>query len=137
MFARPNRPPLTLDMAPLIDVVFQLLIFFMLSSTFITPNLELTLPEAATPSARAQQPALVVSVDRDGRLYLNREPVGRGALRGLLENRLANDEDKAVNLRMDGSRSHEEFVQLMVEIRDAGARQLQVVYERERNGNRE
>jgi len=135
MFARPERPQLTLDMAPLIDVVFQLLIFFMLSSTFVVPNLELSLPEVDSSSGPSQQSALVVSVDRDGMIFLNHEPLGRREIRQRLETRLAKQEDKTVNLRMDGSRPHEEFVRLMKELRDAGARQLQIVYEEAKTGS--
>ncbi|MFZ9965065.1 MAG: ExbD/TolR family protein, partial [Terrimicrobiaceae bacterium] len=48
MFARPKRPTLSIDMAPLIDVVFLLLIFFMLTSSFVPPSVPLTLPQAAS-----------------------------------------------------------------------------------------
>ena len=104
MFARPKRPQLTLDMAPLIDVVFQLLIFFMLSSSFVVPNLELSLPEVGGSSDPSQQSGLVVSVDRDGMIFLNHDPVDRREFRQRLETRLAMQDDKIVNLRMDGSR---------------------------------
>ncbi|MBT7254786.1 MAG: biopolymer transporter ExbD, partial [Planctomycetaceae bacterium] len=43
---RQRRPGLRMELSPLIDCIFQLLIFFMLSSTFLTPSIKLTLPTA-------------------------------------------------------------------------------------------
>ena len=43
---RQRKPEMRMEMSPLIDCIFQLLIFFMLSSTFLTPSIRLTLPTA-------------------------------------------------------------------------------------------
>lgn len=72
----------TVDMVPMIDVVFQLVIFFMVSSTFkITPAIGLTLPESdtATPTEMSQ---LVVAVHSEDLIYLNDREVD---LRGLAD----------------------------------------------------
>ncbi len=55
-----------LDIAPLIDIVFLLLVFFMLTSTFMVPEaIELELPESSSASARETTPITVV-LDRTG-----------------------------------------------------------------------
>lgn len=62
----------SIDMTPLIDVVFLLLIFFMVSTTFdTTSELKITLPEASDqPSANVPE-KLNIMIDSEGRFYLN------------------------------------------------------------------
>ena len=74
-----------LDIAPLIDVVFLLLIFFMLTSNFILqPGIKVQLPRAITSEVIDSQ-NLVVSVTAQDLIYLNREPVQIGPLREQLK----------------------------------------------------
>lgn len=62
----------TINLTPLIDVVFLLLIFFMVSTTFdTTSELKITLPEASDqPSANVPE-KLNIMIDSEGRFYLN------------------------------------------------------------------
>lgn len=72
-FQRRLKPQATVDIVPMIDVVFQLVIFFMVSSTFIvTPGIALTFPAAATSEPVAMTKLVVTVVSRD-ELYLNQE----------------------------------------------------------------
>lgn len=67
---QPNARP---DLVPMIDVVFQLVVFFMVSSTFVvTPGLNLDLP-AATASEPVAMTNVVVSVVSEDEVYLNRD----------------------------------------------------------------
>lgn len=62
-FERRLKPRINVDLTPLIDVVFQLVIFFMISSTFKTaPGIELTLPGSSTAEAVAVAELQVVAV---------------------------------------------------------------------------
>jgi biopolymer transport protein ExbD len=72
-FQRRLAPRATADLVPMIDVVFQLVVFFMVSSTFVlTPGINLDLPEAssAEPVVMNQTVVSVVSADR---VFLNDE----------------------------------------------------------------
>lgn len=72
----------TVDMVPMIDVVFQLVIFFMVSSTFkITPAIGLTLPDSAT-ATPTEMSQLVVAVHSEELIYLNDRELD---LRGLAD----------------------------------------------------
>ena len=63
----------TVDMVPMIDVVFQLVIFFMVSSTFkITPAIGLTLPDSAT-AVPTEMTRLIVTVHSQDVIYLNEQ----------------------------------------------------------------
>ncbi len=66
------KPQINVDLTPLIDVVFQLVIFFMISSTFKTaPGIELRLPESGTATAITITELSVVAVS-DLEVYVNK-----------------------------------------------------------------
>lgn len=74
-----------LDIAPLIDVVFLLLIFFMLTSNFVLqPGIKVRLPKAVT-SEIIDSENLIVSVTAQDLTYLNYKPIQTAALQDLLE----------------------------------------------------
>ena len=93
------------QMAPLIDCVFLLIIFFLVATTLkkIEKELPLELPEAAAAIGRqVEENMTIVSIDRDGNLYLGSEPVGQGYLgRKLRELAEQNPEHR---IRIDGDR---------------------------------
>lgn len=127
-FIRSKKSGLSLDMAPLIDVVFQLLIFFMLSSSFMSPALKLELPKAVSKD-EIQDEKVVVSVDKAGEIFVNTERVPMEALKGKLESKFAAGEDKSVHLRGDAAMPYRLFVEVMDTARQAGARQINIVHE--------
>jgi len=127
-FIRPKKTSLGLDLAPLIDIVFQLLIFFMLSSSFLNPALKLDLPKAV-PQDPSEPQRIVVSVDRGGNIFVNSSKTSMGGLKSHLEQRLASDSKKSVHLAGDEKMPYGLFVQVMDLARQAGARQINIVHE--------
>ncbi len=74
-FRRRLSPNANVDLIPMIDVVFQLVLFFMVSSTFVmTPGIALDLPES-TSSEPVVLNRLVITVASSSEVYLNRERV--------------------------------------------------------------
>ena len=74
-----------LDMVPLINCVFLLLIFFLLTSNFISqPGIKINLPKAIT-SEVVQENTIVIAVTSDNRFYLNDTPVTLMELKNKLE----------------------------------------------------
>jgi len=127
-FLRSKRATIRMDLAPLIDVMFQLLVFFMLTSSFMNPALRLMLPTADA-HERIDFNQLVISIDRDGAIHVNHERVPMSALRTVLERRLAGLEEKKVNFRGDQQMPYQLFVQVMDLARQAGARQFNLVHQ--------
>lgn len=127
-FVRPKRVSARLDMAPLIDVVFLLLIFFMLTSSFLQPSIPLALPQASSQNEPPPAPVFV-SVDTAGVVYVNQQPVERTAFVTTLQGLLTGREDRTVNFRGDRTMPYEVFVGLMDEARQAGAGQFNIVHE--------
>lgn len=130
-FLRPKRPGLSLDMTPMIDIVFQLLIFFMLASSFLSPSLKMTLPKASAQQNKPEPENLIISVDRKGDVFLNTIPVPMAELKTKIERNLAENNLKSVHLRGDSEMPYKLFVQVMDLARQAGAVQINIVHDRE------
>lgn len=127
-FLRTKKAELSLDMTPMIDIVFQLLIFFMLSSSFLNPALKLTLP-TAVPQDKAEPQRLIVSVDKNGAVFVNTQKTAIESLKGRLQTDLVKDPKKSVHLRGDADMPYKMFVQVMDIARQAGAKQINIVHE--------
>ncbi|MDP3028435.1 MAG: biopolymer transporter ExbD [Deltaproteobacteria bacterium] len=121
---RSKKKSLGLDMAPLIDMVFLLLIFFMLSAHFIEETgISLELPQSKVAGTSRPTP-LTVSIDRQGRVFVDEVEVGLRDLRQALQTRLAETSKKEVVVKSDRDCRVQTLVSVMDEIRLAGARGL-------------
>jgi biopolymer transport protein ExbD/biopolymer transport protein TolR len=70
-----------IDLTPMIDVVFLLLIFFMISTTFIErPGVTIDLPEGGTQQVASEKKEVEVYLTEEGDLYLQREAITLSAL---------------------------------------------------------
>jgi biopolymer transport protein ExbD len=128
MFSRPKRPTLSIDMAPLIDVVFLLLIFFMLTSSFMPPSVPLTLPQASSKDS-SDSAKVIVSLDGEGRISISETLVADAEFENLLKIELQKNATSVVHFRGDKSVDYGIFLQLMSRARAAGAQQFQLVHE--------
>ncbi len=109
-----------LDIAPLIDIVFLLLVFFMLTSTFMVPEaIELELPESSSATVTDITP-IIVSLDQTGQLALNGERIELEQLRGAIEPLLKADAGAAITLKSDAHTQVQQLLGVMDEIRAAG-----------------
>lgn len=91
----------SLNIAPLIDVVFQLLIFFMLTANFITqPGIKLVLPSAVT-SKPHQDDNVTVFITEDNELYLNETRISLDELLEKLKPKILSAKKKTVIIKAD------------------------------------
>ncbi len=103
-----------IDLTPLIDVVFILLIFFFITSTFIRPSLPVNLATAASAAASAERKEqLVISIDADGVLFNDGVMLAREEIPALLT---ANP-DLGINLFVDRDAPFEAFLSVIDEAR--------------------
>lgn len=93
-----NKVSAEFSMASMTDIVFLLLIFFMLTSPAITPEaLDLLLPNATGKTTNVQN--VSVSITKDMEVYLDAEKVNFNSLESLLQTRLSKTEDPTIILR--------------------------------------
>ncbi len=111
----PEEPELNLT--PLIDVVFILLIFFVVSTTFDRRGMiEVQLPQASEQEAAAPSDALLVLIDRDGRYFVgNNEVINTlpATLREAIERSAGDDRSQQVTIRADANTPHQSVVTAM------------------------
>ena len=109
-----------LDIAPLIDIVFLLLVFFMLTSTFLVPEaVELQLPESETAEIN-DTPVVTVTLDAQGKITLNGEPVTLDGLRPAIAPLLTEGVTTPVTLKSDARTQVQLLLEVMDQIRAAG-----------------
>ncbi len=115
-----------LDITPLIDVVLLLLIFFMLTSSFISQAaIRIDLPPAAAAEPQDKE-SLVVSITEEGELYVDEEPVTWEAFEERLVTGLALEPDRVLVLKADQSVRHGKVVEVMSRARELGWRRLAI-----------
>jgi biopolymer transport protein ExbD len=120
-----------LDLTPMIDVVFLLLVFFLLTSTSARTYLPLDLPQAAA-ARDASEPGITVVVSRDGALLLDGHPVTLDALSGALARRFGAGGARVLGLASDEGVPFGRVVEVMDVATRAGARHVSVETERRR-----
>lgn len=115
--------PVPVDIAPLIDVVFQMLIYFMLTSGFILhPGIRVTLPKAAT-SQRIAASNLVITLSKEHVIYWDEEVVTLKELRARLARAGGS---KPVLIRADRHAYVDKLIELWDLCRDAGYQEVHI-----------
>jgi biopolymer transport protein ExbD len=107
-----NKVSADFSMSSMTDIVFLLLIFFMLTSPTITPEaLDLILPKAKGKSTNVQ--TISVSITKDLQFYVDTERVSSSSLEGVLKTRLAGEETPTIILRAEQGVPIEKAVNVM------------------------
>jgi biopolymer transport protein ExbD len=117
------RPKITI--APLIDVVFLLLIFFLLSSYFVRqPGIKLTLPAAS--AAQPQDACISIYIGTDNDIYLDDAPAPLEGLEAALVQKMQGDTERVIVLKADEKIDLGLAVRVMDSAKKAGARHVVV-----------
>jgi biopolymer transport protein ExbD len=126
--ARPAPRKARIEIIPLIDTVFFLLVFFMMASLSMTVyrGLSVSLPKAATGQAQVPDETAAVTIDRDGHTYLNRRPRAVDALTTELHTLVAARPDLLVIVSADEAVAHGHVVDAMDAVRTAGVSRLAI-----------
>ena len=120
-FPYKEKAPFKLDLVPMINIVFLLLIFFMLTAT--TPTKEggkVELPKAKT-GEKSNKHYLTVTIDKKGALQLEGNATTLDALRGQLEKIVSGQKDTVISIHADKIIEFELFGQVIEIAKQAGA----------------
>ena len=128
------REELTINITPLIDVVFLLLIFFMITTTFNRENrLQLTLPKTQVELMKSQLAQIEIVVAKDGKYTVN----GRGlldrrteTLRQVLELESQGDLNIPILLIADAEATHQSVITVMDAVGQSGFFRLNIATQR-------
>jgi len=124
-FQRPREREIDINLTPLIDVVFLLLIFFMVSTTFVKESrIDLTLPEASAEVRETEEEHITLAIDRDGEVFVNDKALVNASVeiirQALAAERPAEGEPPIVVISADAAASHQRVVDAMDAARQAG-----------------
>lgn len=107
-----NKVTATFNMSSLTDIIFLLLIFFMLTSTLVSPNaLNLLLPSSNSQTLAPQ--TVTVSINRDREYFVGSRKVPLGQMRQVLQSQLAGEDKPTIVLNADKSVPIENVVEIM------------------------
>ncbi len=129
----------TLNMTPLIDMVFLLIIFFLVGTRFEQyeneQKLDLQVPEVAAARPMVSAPAqLVIEVTRSGQVRWQGEPVTLEELGQRLAQAVREDPDRAVLIRGDGRATYQTVADVLSVCQQQGVRHLAVSVRERRDG---
>ncbi len=126
-FRSARREAPRLDMTPLIDVIFQLLLFFMLSTTFRnTPSFEVQLPEVSSDQMIQDDQTWTIMVSKDGMLSVEGMEFSKSELPERLKVQLQQQPNLSLVIEADEELSHGMVVDLMDIAQDVGVSSLQI-----------
>ena len=114
-----------IDMAPLIDVVFLLLIFFMLTFAIQGQGLAISLPEGE--ETQKEEKDVIVKIDRNNNLHLNDQQIQIDSLKSILSEELLSRMDKLVVIDSAPRVKYNLFARVLDISREAGAENFSII----------
>jgi biopolymer transport protein ExbD len=114
----------SLNLTSLIDVIFLLLLFFLLASVFADPGIPLDLPEAATAEFQQEQTEQVIYISKSGEIYVNGQFVLFDSLPGVLSEMLQSSANKQVTIKADKEVAFGIFIRILDVAKQAGGQDV-------------
>ena len=116
-----------INVTPFVDVMLVLLIIFMVTAPMMVQGVNVDLPEADAEPMTTDTEPLMLSIDADGRVYINDVPVEVGFLRDKLDKIMESRGSRELYLRADRRIPYGVVVRVMAEIQAAGVDNLGLV----------
>jgi len=124
-FADKEEDLLDINITPLIDIVFLLLIFFMISTTFVNDNaIDVQLPQASSAKSSSTEQATTVGVSAEGNIYIDGKATSLDKLKAQLSS------SKEVTIKADKTASHGQVVKVLDIAKEAGVKSLNIAAEK-------
>jgi biopolymer transport protein TolR len=117
-----------INIIPLVDVILVLLLIFMLTAPLMHRGIDVNLPKSAGKPTAVEE-RVVITLSRDGVVYLNDKVVAGGALEGRLRDLYKDRADKTAYLKADQALQYGLVVETMDRVRRAGVEKLGMVTE--------
>ncbi|MEM9507147.1 MAG: biopolymer transporter ExbD [Cyanobacteria bacterium P01_E01_bin.35] len=121
-----------INILPMIDVIFSILAFFIISTLFLTRSLGLPVD---LPSAQTAEPEhsvqLNITIEPDGKLFLERQPIELDELKGALTKKIKPDSESVVIINADQKVEHGTVVKVMDRLRQVPGARMAIAAEQE------
>lgn len=113
-----NESENSINILPMIDIIFAILSFFIISSLYLTKidSIKVNLPKSST-AVREQNKPQIITVDNNEKIYFNSNEISLKDISTLIRTNIENIEEPIVILRADTSVKHGLIVSLLDELR--------------------
>ena len=118
-----------INVTPLVDVMLVLLVIFMVTAPMMQQGVQVNLPKADANAMTPPEDTVMVTVDNNGKIFINKDEIPAGDLRGRLTTMFASRTKKEVFLKADAMVPYGEVVKTMAEIKGAGIERRGMVTE--------
>ena len=118
-----------INVTPLVDVMLVLLVIFMVTAPMMQQGVQVNLPKADTKAMSPADSPVVVSVNKAGKVFIDKDEIPAEQLRTRLSTMFASREKKEVFLKADAGVPYGEVVRTMADIKGAGIERLGMVTE--------
>ena len=117
-FKENNESENLINILPMIDIIFAILSFFIISSLYLTKidSIKVNLPKSST-ALREQNKPQIITVDNNEKIYFNSNEISLKDISTLIRTNIENIEESIVNFRADSSVKHGLIVSLLDELR--------------------
>ena len=121
-----------INLLPMIDVIFSILAFFIISTLFLTRSqgLPVDLPSAQT-SEPKQSVQLNITIEPDGKMFLDRQPIELDSLKAALTEKIKPDSESVVIINADEKVEHGTVVKVMDRLRQVPGAKMAIAADRE------
>jgi len=117
-----------INVTPLVDVVLVLLIIFMLTAPVLQSGIEVAVPKTRTVK-EITQPRLVISVDREQRVFLGSDPINVNEIPAKLRQKVQDPDQQSIYLRADENVPFGVFAAVMDAVKQSGITNVSIVTE--------
>ena len=123
-------PPVSeINVTPLVDVMLVLLIVFMVAAPLMASGVKVDLPTSNANPLSEEKPPIAVSLNAEGKLYVDKTEVTNATLVSALTSATEGDKTRRINIRGDKGLAYGKVIQAMGEINEAGFSKIALVSE--------
>ncbi|TXJ41597.1 ExbD/TolR family protein [Brachyspira pilosicoli] len=123
-----------IDLTPMMDIVFNLLIFFMIGATIMqTPQIEISLPKSTSAVGKEKNENIIITISKEGSIYVNEEAVND--IDEYLNNlaKVEGELDKPVEIRSDEDVRTQVLISVIDSVKNAGFTRLAIATDTKNN----
>jgi biopolymer transport protein ExbD len=125
-----TRIPVAIEVTPLVDCIFQLLIFFLLTATYVkNPNFDINLPEASSKLTSDVREDLRIVISKEGTFKYNNAAVSAAQLKEVLAEKFKADKTSVILIQADRETRHGKVVEAMDIAKTVGFSRLGIAVE--------
>jgi biopolymer transport protein TolR len=118
-----------INVTPLVDVMLVLLVIFMITTPMMQQGMQVNLPKSEAKAITVKDEPIVVTVDRSGRVFLDKGEIPAGQLKQRLAAAFAARSKKDVFLKADRDVPYGDVIRVMAEIKGSGVERLGMLTE--------